>query len=451
MSQASVLIVEDEKHQSDIIKHRLEKIGYSVFAESTVDSAIEQLKAREFEVVLLDIMLSGKGGLEVLRHVSDSSALSEVIIVTASNSLDVAVEGIRLGAFDYIAKPIDFVQLEKSIKRAVEKNLTARQQLAVHRLSRGRFPLIISQSDSMKKALYLVDKSSQTDSAVLILGETGTGKELIARTIHFKSNRSKDAFIALNCAGLPEALIESELFGHEKGAFTGASEMHRGLFEIAHKGTLFMDEIAEMSLATQSKLLRVLESGEFRRIGGRSNLYTDVRLVAATNKTITDLVIDGRFREDLYYRLNTIVINLPPLRDRKQDIEPLARYFLNALCQETGRSKDFSQDVIKVLEQYSWPGNVRELRNLIERLVLISEKNIIELDDLPEETTAFRKKSFIQAEDITLAELEKQHILRILNKTGGNKRAAAKILGVSEMTLYRKLKEYPEWTKLEKK
>ncbi len=441
MSQPFILLVEDEKHISEIVKHRLEKAGLSVTTALNADTAIEYIQNREFDVILLDIMLPGRSGLDILKEVKSSSALSEVIIVIASESLEIAVEGIKQGAFDYISKPINFELLERSIKKALERTLRARQDLAVHRMMRGKFPAIVNQSAVMQKVLDLVGKAAQVNSPILILGETGTGKELIAKAVHLKSQRATGSFVPINCGGLPESLIESELFGHEKGAFTGATETHRGLFEIAHRGTIFLDEIGEMSSATQSKLLRVLESGEFRRIGGRCNLYTDARVIAATNRDLSLMIKEGKFREDLYYRLYTIVINLPPLRERKEDIEPLTKYFIDIMCMDTGNKRRLSTEAIKAIEGYSWPGNVRELRNVIERLVLVSDSELVGVNDLPEEILTGKQPS-LPSNNMSLAEIEKFHIERILSKSKGNRRAAAKILGISEMTLYRKLKEY---------
>ncbi len=293
----------------------------------------------------------------------------------------------------------------------------------------------------MKEVVELVDKVSASHSPILILGESGTGKELIARTIHLKSPRSRACFLALNCATLPESLIESELFGHERGAFTGADELRRGLFEVAHTGSLFLDEIGEMSPACQAHLLRVLESGEFRRVGGRSNLHTDVRLIAATSRDLAVALKEGRLRQDLFFRLNTVTIALPPLRERKEDIWPLAQYFLQIISKEMVRKMSLSEEARPAFERHTWLGNVRELRNTIERLVLLVDHEDIRLSDLPYEL-AGPAASAIAENPLTLREVEKQHILKTLAQTKGNRREAARLLGISEPTLYRKLSQY---------
>ncbi len=440
MSSPTVLLVEDDKRINEIVKLRLERAGFSVTQTTTAKGAMEQFQKRDYDIILLDIMLPDQSGLDVLRQVRTLSALSEVIILTAGKSLEVAVEGIKLGAFDYIAKPIDFDQLIGSVKKAADKAAATRQQLAASRLMRGRFPVIIRRSSAMKTALEMVEKAARSNSPVLITGESGTGKELVAKEIHMKGIRARGPFVPINCGGLPDTLVDSELFGHEKGAFTGAMDSHRGLFEIAHRGTLFMDEIGEMSPAIQTKLLRVLESGEFRRIGGSRSLFSDARIIAATNSDPVTLAKQGKFREDLFYRLNTLVIHLPPLRDRTEDIEPLARYFIDIISQETLRPRSLSQEAIKAMEKYSWPGNVRELRNLIERMVLIVEKDIIDPSDLPTEVKY--RESANNEQSLSLEKIEKQHIIKVLSKTDGNRKETAKILEISERTLYRKLKQY---------
>lgn len=325
----------------------------------------------------------------------------------------------------------------------MEKLRITHRELAIQRLIQGRaaFPTIITASPAMKKVVELVDKVSTSNSPILILGESGTGKELIARTIHLKSPRSRACFLALNCATLPESLLESELFGHEKGAFTGADELRPGLFEVAHTGTLFLDEIGEMSPACQVHLLRVLETGEFRRVGGRANLHTDVRLIAATNRDPAAAMREGRLRQDLYFRLNTVTIALPPLRERKEDIWPLANYFLQIIAKEMTKKMSLAEEVRPAFERYGWPGNVRELRNTIERLVLVVDHEEIRLRDLPYELVVATGSPVVE-DSFALAEVEKQHILKILAQTKGNRRAASKLLGISEPTLYRKLSQY---------
>jgi DNA-binding NtrC family response regulator len=437
-------MVEDDRKVSQILKFRLEKSGHQVTCTETAEEAIKLLGVQGFDVVLLDIMLPGKDGLDLLREVKAALPLTEIIIISALSSMNTATEALRLGVLDYISKPVDFDRLQRALEAAKEKLRASRQQIAIQRLVEAKavFPEIIYESQSMKEVMRIIQKAAPSDSPILILGESGTGKELIARTIHKMSLRNQNAFLPINCAGFPLALLESELFGYEKGAFTGAYQLRRGLFEIAHQGTIFMDEIADMSLELQSKLLRVLESGEFRRVGGKTNLVTDVRLIVATNQDLTAMTRTGRFRQDLLFRINTITVSLPPLRERKEDIRPLAKYFLEIISAQAGKRKGFSEEVLNAFERYTWPGNVRELRNMVERLFILAEQDVIGLDELPDQISC-TAPLFERAEDtLSLEEVERQHILRVLAKTKGNRRETARILRISEPTLYRKLKDY---------
>ncbi|MDI6788021.1 MAG: sigma-54 dependent transcriptional regulator [Planctomycetota bacterium] len=323
------------------------------------------------------------------------------------------------------------------------KEINQSQHLANQRLAARMvvFPAIIYESIAMQEVMAMVNKVAPSDSPVVILGETGTGKEIIARTIHLSSPRKQIPLLPVNCASLSESLLESELFGHEKGSFTGAHQQHIGLFEIAHQGTLFLDEIGEMSPAIQSHLLRVLETGEFRRIGGKKTLYTNVRIITATNNDLYQKITEKTFRQDLYYRLNTLVIHLPPLRKRKEDICLLAEYFLSIISKGMGKKKHLAPECRLLLEQYPWPGNVRELRSTIERLSLLVESEEIRVSDLSA-VGLFREDRQPDSPLLPLSEMEKQHILRCLVRTKNNRREAAKILEISEPTLYRKIKEY---------
>ncbi|MBI4243815.1 MAG: sigma-54-dependent Fis family transcriptional regulator [Planctomycetes bacterium] len=441
--RGKILIVEDEKNIANIIKFRLEEKDHTVDIALCADEALRLLSRKSFDIVLLDINLPGRSGLDVLQDVRNSSALLEIIMVTADTKIDDALKAIRGGAVDYVVKPIDFKVLFISIDKALGKIELKRQELAIQGLveSRAKFPNIVSESDAMKKIVVLLEKASACDLPVLILGETGTGKELIARTIHLKSSRSGSPYIPMNCSCFPDSLIESELFGHEKGAFTGADRTKYGYFEIANSGTIFMDEVADLSLQAQAKLLRVLESGEFMRVGGERVLKTYIRLVTATNKNLKEEVKEGRFRKDLYYRLNVVAITLPALRERVEDIRILAGYFMKILSQETGVKKVLSEKLLSSFEKYHWPGNVRELRNVVERILLLGEEDIEDLNQLhpgnadPEANPSYPLH-------LSLEELEKMHIERLLVSEKGNKRKVCRILKISEPTLYRKLKRY---------
>jgi DNA-binding NtrC family response regulator len=442
----TVLVVEDEAHIRDIVKFRLEKKSYRVRTAASGEEAMTTLQEHDVDAILLDLHLPGRSGLDILQDIRQSSSLAPVIIVTANSSVDMATQALRHGAIDYLLKPINFDELEVALINALERTRGARQGLAVQRLveARAYFPTLITESPVIRSMVEAADRAAASASPILILGESGTGKELIARRIHLMSPRRRSPFLPLNCAGLSETLLESELFGHEKGAFTGASDLRRGLFEVAHQGTLFMDEIGEMSPAIQASLLRVLETGEFRRLGGRTCLYTDVRIVAATNRDLRAEVAKGAFRQDLFYRLNTVILTMPPLRERKQDIWPLAHHFLHILSRESGKPRAFDPAVRTHLESYDWPGNVRELRNVVERLALMTEGPTIDVDDLPVELFGAPApvKDKVGNETVSLRGMEKRHILKVLAMTGGNRRQTSRMLRISEPTLYRKLKEY---------
>ncbi len=445
-----LLLVEDDRHISEIVKFRVEKLGYPVACEYDGDAALKRVRENEFDIVLLDLNLPGRSGLEILKEIKRSTAISEVIILTANTAIEAATQALRHGALDYITKPIRFEDLEAALVNARERILRARRGLAVQRLVQARvvFPQIVTESAAMREVLETVEKVAGSDAPVLLLGESGTGKELVARTIHLKSARSQASFLPLNCASIPETLLESELFGHEKGSFTGAQEMRRGLFEVTHQGTLFLDEIGEMPPAVQPGFLRVLESGEFRRVGGTTTLHSDVRIVAATNRDMERHVREGKFRQDLFYRLNTVLLTLPPLRGRKEDIWPLALSFLAVIARDVGRPARFAEDIRPVFEAYPWPGNVRELRNLVERLVLLADGEVIGRKELPAVFTGgpvgepAAPYGVNTGEILPLEEMERRHILGALERMKGNRRETAKVLKISEATLYRKLKEY---------
>jgi DNA-binding NtrC family response regulator len=443
--EEEILIVEGDPNLSEIMSVWMAKNGFKSHRVSSGKEALRKLQESEYNVIFLDLGLPDIDGFDVLQKIRQMDALAQVIIVTAHQEVNAAAKAIRLGALNYIVKPFDHKILEGALNRALEHNHIVRSDMAaalVH--SNIVFPSLISVSPAMKSVVSMISKAVGSDVPIMIQGESGCGKELVARTIHLSGPFRDTAFLAVNCASISESLLESELFGHEKGAFTGADKRHRGLFEVATTGTLFLDEVGDMSHATQASLLRVLDTGEFRRVGGTINLYTNARILVATNKDLVELKKEGKFREDLYYRLNTMVIELPPLRARKEDIWPLAQYFLEIIVKRMGEKKTFARGVRKILENYNWPGNVRELRNIIERLVILSEGHDIQKTDLPVELFNYKsdpESGILSLEQVTKA-AEKKHITELLKRNKGNRRTTAQQLKISEPTLYRKLKEY---------
>lgn len=438
------LVITEDEHTYEILKLKMEPRNYHISNIASIEHINQFTTLNAFNTIFIDMASTSNRDVNFLQNIKKNLPLTEIIVIVNSDSMDIAAKCLRLGALDFITKPINLDYLESVLETTTKKLLISRQQLANQHIVETkiiRFPRIIHESPLMKELMSKADRISQANSAVLILGESGTGKELIARTIHQKSHRCQNPFCAINCSSFTSTLLESELFGHEKGAFTGADTLQRGLFEFSDGGTIFMDEIGDMPLEAQSKLLRILESGEFRRVGGNLNLYTDVRIIAATNQNLETLVKSNKFRQDLYYRINTIILNLPALRERKGDIKILAEYFLKIIGQEIGKRCLLSDEVLHILESYYWPGNVRQLRNTIESLLLLTDSETIQVADLP--AWLFGSRNLPQNEDIlSLEELEKQHILKTLRKTQGNKREAARLLDIDESTLYRKLKDY---------
>jgi DNA-binding NtrC family response regulator len=401
-----------------------------------------------FNTIFID-MDSGLRGMDLLQKVRKLGPAINVIIILDDELLYTAGQALKLGALSIITKPIKLPQASTVLELVNKDIVISRQRLATRHLTEKgiKFPLIIHNSPAMKNLMAKIEKVATSDTPVLLLGESGAGKDLIARTIHQQSRRSQSLFFAINCAGFTSTLLESELFGHEKGAFTGADKLQQGLFEVADGGTVFLDEIGDMSLEAQSKLLRILESGEFRRVGGNVNLYTDVRIIAATNLDFKTLVKTNRIRHDLYYRINTIALNIPPLRERVEDIKNLSEYFLEILGHDIGKKYSLDPDALAALESYSWPGNVRQLKNTIESLLLLTEGPVIRVADLPEwillpQDPPPQKESDTLSLSESVKKTEIRQIAKTLAKTSGNRRNAARLLGLSEPTLYRKLKEY---------
>jgi DNA-binding NtrC family response regulator len=437
-----VLIVDDEEPVRRLLSKELSRKGFLTETASDGSEALKKLKKDTFDVVLLDIVMPGMDGIEFMKMIKNDPAAPSIIVLTGRATVETAVEAMKNGAFDYLTKPYKLEELNIIINRAYEnRRLKVENLLLQEELTRRERPdEFISKSSQAKTILALIKKISPTDSTVLIQGESGTGKELVANYIWRNSKRSNKPFIALNCSTLAENLIESELFGHEKGAFTSAYKVKHGLVEAAHEGTLFLDEIGEMPISLQSKLLRFLDSGEFRRVGGNKNLKADVRIIAATNRNLEEEIHRGNFREDLYYRLNVISIIVPPLRERKEDIKPLADYFLKKYNNKFMKSiKGFDKGVLKIFEQYRWPGNVRELENIIERAVILCDTELIKEEDI---AIPIRLQDNHQEEALKLEDIEKEHILKVLKQTGGNQTKASKLLGIDRKTLYLKMKKY---------
>ncbi|MGC9324323.1 MAG: sigma-54-dependent transcriptional regulator, partial [Desulfomonilia bacterium] len=391
MNGHAILIVDDESQNRAYLSEILSEEGYSIALASNGREALARLSQDPFHVVLTDLQMPEVDGLGVIQYLIENKLNTIGIIYTGYGSVKTAVDAMKLGAFDYITKPFKAEEIKVVVKKALdhlalqEENTYLKQQLK----SRYKFENIVGSSEKMQKVFAMIDKVAATDSTVLILGESGTGKELVARALHYNSPRSQNPFVPVNCGAIPEELLESELFGHEKGAFTGAFRTRIGRFELAHGGSIFLDEISEMSPNLQVKLLRVIQEREFERVGAAKSIKADVRIIAATNKVLEEEVAAGRFREDLYYRLNVIPIHLPPLRERSDDIPLLIKHFLKKYNHaEASQKSVFSKKALSVLTHYRWPGNVRELENLVERMVVLSDGPEIDMGDLPERILA---------------------------------------------------------------
>ncbi len=435
-----VLVVDDEEPLRRLLNKELARKGFSVETAPDGKSALALVKKNTYDVILLDIMMPGLDGIAVMKKLRTDPAAPAIIVLTGKATVETAVEAMKHGAYDYLTKPYKLDELVIIINRAYEYGrLSIKTQLLEQELVRKESPFrFVFRSRQMQEIHDLIRKTAPTDSPVFIQGESGTGKELVASTIWHHSNRNALPFIALNCATFSENLIESEVFGHEKGAFTSAYETKHGIVEVADKGTLFLDEIAEMPIGLQAKLLRFLDTGEFRRVGGNKILNVDVRVIAATNKDLKERIAGGEFREDLYYRLNVINITIPPLRDRKEDTGELANYFVEKY------GAKLSKDVLgltpaaqAILEAYSWPGNVRELENVIERAVILCDGTLIDAGDL-----AIPAPQAAPQAAGSLEEMERDHILRVLREFNGNQSKASQVLGIDRKTLYLKLKKY---------
>ncbi len=436
----SLLIVDDEEPLRTRLGERFTRKGYSVSCASTGNEALLVAENKRFHVALVDIKMPGMNGIELLKDLKIQQPFIEVIMLTGYAEVDSAIEAMKSGAYDYLAKPCNLNELEIILQKAYEKSILQKENYILRDEVKAHDPYggIVGNSPKMMAIDRLIEKVAPTDSSVLIEGESGTGKELVANIIHEKSHRKEQPFIVIDCSTLQENLLENELFGHDKGAFTGATARKIGLVELADRGTAFVDEIAEMNLSTQAKFLRILETGSFRRVGGTKQLKVDVRVIAATKRNLEKEVKEGNFREDLYYRLNVVKLYLPPLRERKEDIPLLVNYFLKQGKTARENIKKVSPEALEALAAFDWPGNVRELANVLERALILSAGPTLFPEDLPFQTQGLNSKREIGP----LSDLEKDHIAQALEKEGGNRTKAAKILGISLRNLYRKIKKY---------
>jgi DNA-binding NtrC family response regulator len=445
-----VLIVEDDPATRTGLAELVQAWGFQTDEASDGEDGLRKVTTFRPAIIVSDLVMPRMGGLELLRALKDQLSDITFILLTAQGTVDSAVEAIKEGAYDYLSKPVDPQRLQILLQKAVERQETLREVRHLRRQLRehGTFGRIVGNSPGIRGVYRIIEQSAPTVASVLVSGESGTGKELVAQTIHELSPRAAFPFVAINCAAIPETLLESEIFGHEKGAFTGAQDRRIGVFELAHRGTLFLDEIAEMVPATQVKLLRVLQERTFRRLGGRQEQSVDVRVIAATNMDPASAVRNGKLREDLYYRLNVFAIELPPLRDRREDIPLLVQNFLNEFNRTNVKSvRAVDQEAMHILEHYSWPGNIRELRNVIERATILADGDFIEPRHLPP-TLLSREEETLPtltlAPGTTVDEAERRLILLTLEHTRNNKTRAAEILGISLKTLHNKLNRMKE-------
>jgi len=441
-----ILVLDDDRPLADAIAETLQRAGHTCVVVTEPRRALEIMQTDGFDLVVTDLVMPGADGMEILRLAKQLDPDIEVIMVTGYGTIPTAVEAIREGASDYITKPLNVGELRDRAAKALEHRRLLRRNEQLD--ERFGFEGIIGHSPAIRRVIQVCRQLAPTDTTILIEGESGTGKELVAKAIHNNSKRRNSNFVALNCAALSEGILESELFGHEKGAFTGALSTRKGRFEHADGGTLFLDEVGDMPTATQIKLLRVIENGEITRVGSNDPRRVDVRLISATNQDLDQLVEKGSFREDLYFRLKVVRVYLPPLRERRDDIPLLIEYYLSRIAREHGKPVEgITPEAQRVLGAYDWPGNVRELINALETMVVLSEKPVLDLADIPPEIHRGAASSGTDAADavqagMTLQEAERILIERTLRTTGGNRQQAARTLGIGERTLYRKIRQY---------
>jgi two-component system response regulator PilR (NtrC family) len=447
--KGSVLIIEDENSMREVLKILLEGENYEVITASDGNEGLSYIEKDIFDLIITDIKMPGADGFEILKRAKEISPDTVIIMITAFGTTEAAIDAMKLGAYDYINKPFKIDEIRLIVKKALEKKrLTEEVSLLRDKVKTTyRLENIIGQSPEMQELFRLIPKVAQSNSNVLVIGESGSGKELVAAALHNLSHRKDRNFVAINCSAFPEGLLESELFGHMRGSFTGAMQNKQGLFEIADGGSLFLDEIGEMPINLQAKLLRVLENGTFRRVGGTTDIRVDVRVISATNKDIKEEVALGRFRDDLFYRLNVVPINIPPLRERREDIPLLVEHFLKKI---SSQAKRFTSEAMKILMENPWKGNVRELENVVERVALLAEKEEITPAELPNEIVGYAEEikeiPELTEEGINLetliSDVEKKYLLQALEKSNGIKKEAARLLSLSFRSFRHRLSKY---------
>ena len=452
----SILIVEDEKHVSGMIHRLLSKEGYIVDVVQNGQEALNKFKNSSYDLVISDVCMPVMGGIDLLKELRKNSYDAEVVLITGFGKINDAVEAMKHGASDYITKPVSNKELNLRVRRVFEKQSLVNEVVVLHKALEDRYSFgnIIGKSKKMRELYEIISTVSTTDANILITGDTGTGKELVAKAIHFNSLRNEKPFVPINCAALPDNIIESELFGHEPGSFTGAVRRRVGRFEFCSGGTIFLDEIASMPLSIQAKLLRVLQERKVERLGSNESINVDVRIVTATNKDLTDMVNNGKFREDLFFRLNVIPINIPPLSERKEDIPLLANHFLEKYNKTNKKDiKRVSEDVLNTLISYDWPGNVREFENVFERAVIMAKKDIIGELHLPVDfctalmregpkATLVNEQIISSGLQIFIENCEKEYLTKVLQKCNGNVKVSAEYAKTEEKTFYRRMKKY---------
>jgi len=450
MINKTILLVDDDASLRRVLAHHLTEAGYQVLTAANGKEGLDVFTEKQVEMVITDIQMPELSGLELLRRISVMSPDVVVLVITAYGSIETAVEAMKLGAYDYITKPFNREELLLTVSKGLQYTALVRENRSLKQFIESRFSLdnIIGTSSAMRRVFSLVEKVARTDLAVLITGESGTGKELIAKAIHQQSVRRDGPFVVINCGAIPEGLLESELFGHRKGAFTGAYTNALGKIEAADRGTVLLDEIGDLPLSLQVKLLRVLEGGELNRVGETEVRHVDVRFLATTNRDLTKMVADERFREDLYFRLNVVPIQLPPLRGRREDIPLLSDYFLQEVAHRYQRpGLHFAKEVFRYFQAYAWPGNVRELKHMVERLAVIAENDVVSAGDLPENLTSSTGSAanvLVQLPDdgIDLEEVEREILRQALDKHGGNQTRAAQYLNITRSALIYRMQKY---------
>ncbi len=450
--KSKILLIDDELESCKALSHLLNQAGYEVAISDSGESALTLLESQPFDLIISDLFLPGISGIDILKQIKDESPETGVILVTGKASAETAVEAMKEGALDYITKPFNFEHLKIQVIKALEKNRLVLENRYLRQQLHGRYRLdnIIGTSQAMQQVFRRMDKVSKTDSTILILGASGTGKELVARAIHYNSSRKNKPFLAINCGAIPADLLESELFGHVKGAFTSAFTDKPGKFEVANGGTIFLDEIGNMPQQLQVKLLRVLQEHEIERVGSSQKIHLNIRLISATNIDLQEQVKMGQFREDLYYRLNVIPIHLPPLKERRGDIPQLARFFTDKICKEMKRPQiSISADAIQAMETYAWPGNVREMENIIERTIALTDKLVIDRDELPSDIGGEIPNTALSSPIMTnkgidmnkvITDIEREMILQAMEIGNGVKARAANLLKINRTTLVEKIK-----------